>query len=507
MPTLPDEEIVNTTHVSPVRVAWLAMSALLVALTLGAMFGPLSDRSWEQPDLLFSLVAVAAGICVIGATIVMAIADRRDMAEVGLLGSALMAASVMPLIHALVTPGVLYDNTEAFDAAAFLSLPIAVLVAAPLLRPRSRFGRWAARHWRDWTLLAMVGVFALGSVLVFVPNQISVPGPSDPLTIVVAVAMMLALGSLSLRQLRFYELGRQPSNLIASASIGLLSVTALLPMSPEPYSPGFWWLHLAGALGVLGACVGLAVSNRMSRSAQDVLAPLLVRDPLAAFELGLSPVVHAFVSDLEIKDQMTRDHVVRTGELAMRVGERFRMSAHDLRQLGLAAMLHDVGKVEVPDEILQKPGRLTVDEYEVVKLHSIDGERMLEAEPGLAAAAPIVRSHHERIDGTGYPDGLVGREIPLAARIIAVCDALDAMTHDRQYRRAMPVKMASAILREHAGSQWDAAVVEQVISVMPSMLTVAAFEEVGRLTLDAVEHEHITTDDINELLVAVDVEI
>lgn len=483
------------------------MSTLLVAVTLGTMFGPLSSQSWENPDLLFSLLAVAAGVCVIGATIVIALADRREMAEVGLLGSALMAASVLPLVRALVTPDVLYDNTEAFRAAAFLSLPVAVLVAAPLLSPHSRFGRWAARHWRDWTLISLVGVFMLASVLVFAPNLISVPDPSDPLTVAFGVAMMVALGSFSLRQLRFYELGRQQSNLIASASLALLSVTALLPMSTNAYSAGFWWLHVAGVLGVLGACAGLAISKRMSRSAQDVLAPLLARDPLVAFELGLSPTVHNFVSDLEVKDRMTRDHVVRTGELAMRVGERFRMSARELRQLGLAAMLHDVGKVEVPSEILQKAGRLTLEEYEVVKLHSIDGERMLKAEPGLALAAPIVRSHHERMDGAGYPDGLVGRDIPLGSRIIAVCDALDAMTHDRQYRKAMPVKMAFAILREHSGSQWDDAVIEQVISVLPTMPTIASFEEVGRLTPEFVEHEHITDDDISELLASVDAEI
>ena len=497
----------NNSRVSPVRAAWLVLSALLVAVTLGTMIGPSSTERWEQPTLLFSVVVLAALGCMIAATIVIALADRREMAEVGLLGSALMIASTLPLVHGLVTPEVLYANTEAFRASAFLSLPIAVLVAAPMLRPHSRFGRWAARNWRDWTLISLVGVFVLGSVLVLFPNTISVPGPSNPVTILLAVAMMVALGALSLRQLRFFELGRQSSNLIASASLALLSVAALLPVSAAPYSPGFWWLHVAAALGVLGACAGMVVSKRLSRSAQDVLAPLLVRDPLAAFELGLSPIVHAFVSDIEAKDQMTRDHVVRTGELAMRVGERFRMSNQQLRDLGIAAMLHDVGKVEVPDEILKKPGPLTVAEYEVVKLHSIDGERMLRAEPALASAAPIVRSHHERIDGTGYPDGLVGRQIPLAARIISACDALDAMTHDRQYRKAMPIKLAFAILREHAGTQWDAAVVDQVISVLPTMPTVATFDEVGRMSPDAAEHEHITDDEISELLVSVDVEI
>jgi HD-GYP domain-containing protein (c-di-GMP phosphodiesterase class II) len=188
----------------------------------------------------------------------------------------------------------------------------------------------------------------------------------------------------------------------------------------------------------------------------------------------------------------------------MQVGERFRLSAPELRDLGLAAMLHDVGKVNVPDAILKKPARLTAAEYDLMKSHTVDGESMLAADPALTSAARIVRSHHERFDGAGYPDGLVGREIPLASRIIAVCDALDAMTHDREYRRAMPLNMAFAILREHAGSQWDEQVVEQVMAAVPSMPMVNAFDRVGRD--DDLERTSIP-DDISELLLVVDAEI
>ena len=493
-------------RLTPGRLIWLTTLIAMAIVTGLTLFGPFGDRRWEQPELLLSLVTVAATVCVIGATIVIALADRREMAEIGLLGSALMAASVMPLVHGLVTPEVLYDQTEAFRTAAFLSLPIAVAVAAPLFLSSTSFGRWAARRWRDWTLLSLLGVFVVAAVVVFFPDSIVVPGPTDPLTIAVSVAMLLALGSLSLRQLRFYELGRQSSNLIASISIALLGVTALLPMAEAAYSPGFWWFHLTGALGVLGVCVGLAVSKRMSRSTQDILAPVLARDPLAAFELGLSPVVHQFVADLELKDEITRDHTIRTGEMAIRVGERFRMSTRELRDLGLAAMLHDVGKLLVPDDILKKPGSLTPDEYDVIKLHTVHGEEMLAAEPALASAAPIVRSHHERLDGTGYPDGLSGRDIPLASRIIAVCDAFDAMTHDRQYRTAMSVKMAHAVLREHAGSQWDPAVIDQVMAVLPTMPVVSTFDEVGR-SVDGQVHGDDVPSDIGELLTAVDVEI
>lgn len=486
---------------------WLAAVVAVATVTALTLSGPFADTTWEQPTLLFALVTISAAICIAGATVVIAIADRREMAEIGLLGSALMAASVMPLVHGLVTPGVLYNDTAAFRTAAFLSLPIAVAVAAPLLRPQSQFGRWAARHWRDWTLLSLLGVFVIGAVVVFFPDAITVPGPSDPLTIAVTVAMVAAMGSISLRQLRYYGLGGQPANLMASLSLVALTGTALLPVTDSSYSPGFWWLHLAGAVGVLGVCVGLVVSKSFSRSAQELLAPVLARDPLAAFELGLSPVVHKFVASLEDKDALTRDHVVRTAEMALRVGERFRLNARELRDLGLAALLHDVGKLNIPDEILTKPASLTAEEYEIVKLHTVDGERMLLAEATLASVAPLVRSHHERMDGRGYPDGLVGKAIPLPSRIIAVCDALDAMTHDRQYRVGMPVKMAFAVLHEHADTQWDSAVIEQVMTVLPSMPTVSGLDEVGRSVRAAETAPSEIPDDLGALLVAVDAEI
>jgi putative nucleotidyltransferase with HDIG domain len=372
--------------------------------------------------------------------------------------------------------------------------------------PTTVFGRWAARRWRDWTLLALLGVFVLASVVVFFPDWLTPPAPHSAATIAMAVAMVVAVGSLSMRQLRLYDLSGHSAHLIASISFTFLSVTALLPTVETPYSAMFWWCHVAGLLGVLGVSVGLVVSKAMSKSAQDILAPVLIRDPLVAFELGLSPAVHRFVADLERKDQLTRDHVVRTGELAIRVGERMGMSARDLRSLGLAAMLHDIGKLQTPDEILKKPARLTAEEYEVIKRHPVDGAAMLEVEPTLAACARIVRSHHERLDGNGYPDGLSGNEIPLAARIIAVCDAVDAMTHDRQYRKAMSFPMAFAILREHSASQWDADVVRHVIATLPTMPVVASFADVGRPAGESVDAFEIPAD-LGAILESVDAEI
>jgi len=488
---------------------------LLAVVTALTAWGPMSDATFQRPQLLFTVATVSSLACIVAATAVISLADRRELAELGLLGSSLLSASVMPLARGLMTPDVLYNETPAFRAAAFLALPVAVAVAAPLLTPHSRFGRWAARHWRDWTLISLVGVFVLASLVVFYPEAFRAPSPSNPLSIVGAGATLAAVAAISLRQLHLYAIGRSAASLVVSLSLLLLGVGALLPLETHTYSLGFWWLHLAGTLGVAGACVGLALSRCMSKHARDLLGPVLERDPMIAFELGLSPTVHQFVAALEQKDQITRDHVVRTAEMAIRVGERCNIEGRQLRDLGLAALLHDVGKLRVPDEVLTKPARLTADEYEIIKRHAVDGEQMLAVERTMASVAPLVRSHHERIDGGGYPDGLSGDSIPLPSRIIAVCDAFDAMTHDRQYRSALPVGLAFAVLSEHAGSQWDPRVIDHAMAVFSSMPAPNALDTVGRsetlATMAPSSSVDISTnrlpDDVSELLAAVDAEI
>jgi HD-GYP domain-containing protein (c-di-GMP phosphodiesterase class II) len=478
----------------------------VVLISLLTSFGPAADRIVDRPELLLGLSTGAALLSVFGATVVIALADRRELAEIGLLGTALMAASLLPLVHGLVTPGVIYDDTAAFRASSFLTLPVAIALGAPLLVPNSSFGRWASRRWHDWTLLTLLVVFLLAAVLAVSPDAIDVPSSGHPVTIVLSVAMAVCFVVLSLRQLTYYEIGRRSSNLIASVSLLFIGATAFQPMVAVQYGLGFWWFHLTGGVGVLGVLVGLLVMKWRSASAQEILAPLLAREPLVAFELGLSPIVHRFIADLDDKDEITRDHVIRTGELALRVGERFGLSGAEMRRLGLAAMLHDVGKLKTPDEILKKPAGLDASEYEVIKLHPVHGEEMLRAEPALAVAADIVRHHHERVDGGGYPDGLVGTEIPLASRIIACCDAWDAMTNDRPYRKAMSPAVATRIFREHAGTQWDPNVIDQVIATVMSSSSTGRLALVGReaTTADDVE---LDPDEIERLLAAVDAEI
>jgi len=153
------------------------------------------------------------------------------------------------------------------------------------------------------------------------------------------------------------------------------------------------------------------------------------------------------------------EHVGVVAALARAVGERMGMGDDQLDGIERAAELHDIGKIAIPDAILSKPGPLDAEEWRFMQRHTLIGESMLSAAPALESAAKIVRSSHERLDGKGYPDGLRGEQIPLASRIIFVCDALHAMTSDRPYKPAQSVESALSELSRCAGSQFDPAVV------------------------------------------------
>jgi HD-GYP domain-containing protein (c-di-GMP phosphodiesterase class II) len=176
--------------------------------------------------------------------------------------------------------------------------------------------------------------------------------------------------------------------------------------------------------------------------------------------------VTALANALEAKHQHTHEHASETARTALAVGHRLGLSTADLRDLQFAAVLHDVGKIAIPDEILNREGPLTPEEWRFVQDHTIIGERILRGIPFLESAAAAVRSAHERWDGRGYPDGLSGEDIPLLSRIVFACDTWDVMTSDRPYRAALDRNEALRRLREGAGTQLDPAVVEALLGVL-----------------------------------------
>ena len=172
-------------------------------------------------------------------------------------------------------------------------------------------------------------------------------------------------------------------------------------------------------------------------------------------------IVATLIEAVEAKDRFNRGHSRRVAELAGRFAKILSLPRREAELLETGAKLHDIGKIGIPEEILNKPGRLTDQEFDVIKSHPVIGEQILLPLEFLADARPIVRHHHERWDGSGYPDGLKGAEIPRPAAILSICDAYDALTSDRPYRPGLPAIEALAILEKGAGTQWHPDLVQR----------------------------------------------
>ena len=182
-------------------------------------------------------------------------------------------------------------------------------------------------------------------------------------------------------------------------------------------------------------------------------------------------VLFALARAVEARDRHTIHHAERVGRYAEAIGGAHGLRPEDCELLYQGGVLHDLGKIAIPDAILLKPGPLTGEEFAVMKSHSTEGERICLSLRSVAHYLPLIRHHHERVDGAGYPDHLVGKDIPLSARIAAISDAWDAMVSDRPYRAGLGEDEALRRLRQGAGSQWDAGLVHTFVDLLDGGLT------------------------------------
>lgn len=176
--------------------------------------------------------------------------------------------------------------------------------------------------------------------------------------------------------------------------------------------------------------------------------------------------IHALSLLLDLKDLKTGLHATRLAAWAVRVGEHLGLDGNELRDIEIASVLHDVGKIGVPDAILQKPGRLSEEEFAIVKRHSEFGWAILRTIPGFERVSLLVLHHHERYDGKGYPSGLRGRKIPLGARIVAVVDTFDAMLSTRPYREGLAIKEIIKRLEPEFEAQFDGEILQKFFDIV-----------------------------------------
>ena len=194
----------------------------------------------------------------------------------------------------------------------------------------------------------------------------------------------------------------------------------------------------------------------------------LVKERTLQLEESVKEGIVMLAMAAEAKDDDTGEHVYRIQDLTRKICTGIGMSGEESGQISFFSIMHDVGKIHIPDNILKKPGRLTGEEWTVMKTHSIAGEKILGAKPFYQTAREIARSHHERWDGNGYPDGLKGKSIPLPARIVTVADIFDALTHKRPYKPAWPMDKAIAEMKEMSGKNFDPEVLDIFLKIIES---------------------------------------
>ena len=197
-------------------------------------------------------------------------------------------------------------------------------------------------------------------------------------------------------------------------------------------------------------------------------------------------VVRAFSSAIDAKDPYTRGHSERVARIAVLLARKLGCSSDELNSVYLSGLLHDIGKIGIDDHILRKPGGLTPDEFEHIKLHPTLGYKILKGVKRLEHVLPVVLHHHESWDGSGYPGGLQEEEIPWLARIVSVADAFDAMSSDRPYRAGMPAEKLDAVFREKRGQQWDSRVIDAFFAIRGEIDSIIS-EDRKQLSLDVCQ--------------------
>jgi HD-GYP domain-containing protein (c-di-GMP phosphodiesterase class II) len=446
-----------------------AMQRTWVTLIGGVLLAPLAalalfharpglDPVLRAPAFHFWVVSGTALAAAIASAVV--IASARSLRETRLLFLALAFAAIAGIfsVHGLVTPGFLVDHFYASIgvsawASIFAGAGLVALSAARMPPAVERFVSKAGGAIFAWAFV-LLGCYVLMSIEA---ESWLDWAPTDERTVQygMAFAAMALIAFAAWRYAQSWAFARLPAQAaIVGALVMLFDVPAIL-LWGEVWRLSWWMYHALYALAFVVLFAGWAIEVRRAGTLRAIADAVSMRDALAQLNRGRDTEMIELVDAIEAKDVATLGHVSRVAALALVIGRRMGISPADLRSLVLAAQLHDVGKIAVPDALLRKPGPLTDAEFATVKRHATHGGMIASTVPALRDLAPVIRAHHERISGRGYPDGLAGEQIPLLARIIAVADTYDAMTSDRPYRAAHAHEAAVAEISRLSGIEFD----------------------------------------------------
>lgn len=454
---MPIESLVREKLTLPL--AAVAASLLAPALLI-AFFGSPAEDSHAVYVFHFWIVLLTTAVAGGAAGWLSVIGARRRDSRAVLVGVAFSAMALLLFLHGLATPDVLLqeqpgDQTALLAFAGGATLPVGGMILAlaawpPVLRSESVV---ALLRLQAGVLVAIAAAGTVGMLNEdILPTQ---PEAGSAIALALLAIGVALLGAVAWRALRTFILTRRASDLLVVCGMCLLAVSLGASLTFEAWTVGWWAAHALELAGI--ALVGVPVATDLVRGnpSRPLAGDLSVVELVRQEEAYLGTRVRALMLALGTKDQSTEGHTRRVAELAVRVGEELGLPRARLRALAIGGLMHDIGKLQVPDEILKKPGPLDDHEYDVVKHHPEWGDQ-LARELGLSVRIRrLIRHHHERLDGTGYPDGKVSEQLDLDVRILTACDVYDALISRRVYRDAWSPAQALRTLDAEEGTAFD----------------------------------------------------
>ena len=454
---------------------------LLLALSLLAAVAPavavlaVGTDAFKMPATLhFGMVSAIAAITSVSSLALSIAGARARDGRTLLMGMAFSTMTALFAIHALATPGFIVGPNGVIALAGGLSVPSGALLlsltALPSLRRPGSVQGLVIAQGVLFSAILLLGLIGLANAEI-VP---AVPLPKSGPAIGLLVAGLVFLGQLIVRAVRTYLLTRRFADLTVAIGCAWLATTLVANLWIGSMTVGYYIGHIIEICAVLLVSVPAALDIKRAGASRPLVGDLTATELVASEEAYLGPRVRALMARLEDRDVSTEEHTRRVALWAARVGEELKLPATARRHLAVGGMLHDIGKLSVPLEILNKPGKLTDEEFAAIKRHPGDGRKLLEELGGFPEAVrALVSDHHERLDGSGYPRGLNADELPIETRILAVCDVYDALVSDRVYRAAWTPERAFSLLEEeaHAYDRTVVAALKRVVGLDARFVT------------------------------------
>jgi HD-GYP domain-containing protein (c-di-GMP phosphodiesterase class II) len=455
-------------------IALCGVGAALPATAL-LLFG--RDLVQASSHLHFVTVGGSALVAALASIVLTVIGARHRDGRTVLVATAFSAMAALLLLHGIASPGVIVGMNGVVALSGALTLPFGAAVLA-----LSGFAAFRGpRAIRPLVVLQagiLVGTLALGIAGLVDPHLVpSVPQVGSPAALTLVVVSLALFAFLILRSLDTYVLTQRRSDAAVVVGLAFLAAALVGALDYEYFELGWWLGHGFEIVGLVLVGAAVVLDMRRADQSRPLTGGLAAERLVAAEETFLGTRVRALTVRLAEKDCSTEEHTRRVALLAVQIGESLGLPRSRLRSLATGGLLHDIGKLAVPDEILKKPGSLTEEEFGVIQRHPEWGHHLLRELGDFAAdVRRLVLDHHERLDGSGYPRGLTEAQLDLETRILAVCDVYDALISPRVYRDAWAPQRALDLLREGAGRLFDprcVAALERVVQIEREALGVA----------------------------------